>query len=265
VHNAALRKSGLNAVYVPFRVPREHLPQFLDDAPRLGLRGLSVTIPHKEAALRKLGQSDDVTAGIGATNTIVHTPAGWQGSNTDCPAALDSLAAAYGVGPRRESLAGKTALVLGAGGAAKAIAYGLKHAGANVIIASRTLQRSEQLAERLKCRTIDWSARYSFSPEILVNCTPVGMHPNVDATPYEKHHLKPSMLIFDTVYNPENTLLVKDARSQSCTVVTGVEMFVRQACLQYKLFTGEEAPAEVMREALKRAIGPVRYAGAPPT
>jgi 3-dehydroquinate dehydratase/shikimate dehydrogenase len=84
------------------------------------------------------------------------------------------------------------------------------------------------------------------------------MHPNVDETAYEKHHLKPSMVVFDTVYNPESTLLVKDARSRSCTVVTGVEMFIRQAALQYKLFTGQEAPAESMREVLRRAIGPAK-------
>ena len=94
---------------------------------------------------------------------------------------------------------------------------------------------------------------------MLVNCTPVGMHPNVDETPFDKHHLRPSMVVFDTVYNPENTLLVKDARSQSCTVVTGVEMFVRQACLQFKLFTGQEAPGDLMRDVLKRAIGPAKY------
>jgi 3-dehydroquinate dehydratase/shikimate dehydrogenase len=94
---------------------------------------------------------------------------------------------------------------------------------------------------------------------LLINCTPVGMHPNVDATPFEKHHLKPSMVVFDTVYNPENTLLVKDARSQSCTVINGVEMFIRQASLQFALFTGVEAPSDRMREVLKREIGPAKY------
>ena len=131
--------------------------------------------------------------------------------------------------------------------------------GANVVIAGRTAARAQQLADALKCKTVDWSNRYSVQPDVLVNCTPVGMHPNVDATPYDKHHLRPSMVVFDTVYNPENTLLVKDARSQSCTVVTGVEMFVRQACLQFKLFTGQDAPSDLMRDVLKRAIGPARY------
>jgi 3-dehydroquinate dehydratase/shikimate dehydrogenase len=265
VHNAALAKAGIDAVYVPFRIPREHLTQFIDDAPKLDIRGLSVTIPHKEAILRLVGESDEATQGIGAANTLVWEGAQRKAYNSDCPAALEALVQAYDAAPRRESLAGKTALVLGAGGAAKAIAFGLKKAGANVLIASRTLQRSEQLAERLKCKTIDWAARYNFTPDVLVNCTPVGMHPNVDATPYEKHHLKPSMLVFDTVYNPENTLLIKEARSQSCPVVTGVEMFVRQACLQFQWFTGQSPSADVMREALKRATGPVRFppVGAP--
>jgi 3-dehydroquinate dehydratase/shikimate dehydrogenase len=127
------------------------------------------------------------------------------------------------------------------------------------VIAGRTNKRAEQLANRLKCKAVDWLNRYSFAPDILVNCTPVGMHPNVDATPYDKHHLKPSMVVFDTVYNPENTLLVKDARSQSCSVITGVDMFIRQACLQFKLFTGHDAPSDLMRDVLKRAIGPAKY------
>ena len=133
--------------------------------------------------------------------------------------------------------------MLGAGGAAKAIAYGLKRRGAIVTIAGRTPHaRPSSWRRGCECQRVDWAARYTVNPDVLINCTPVGMHPNVDATPYEKHHLRPSMLVFDTVYNPENTLLIKDARSQSCTVVTGVEMFIRQAGLQFKLFTGQEAP-----------------------
>ena len=97
------------------------------------------------------------------------------------------------------------------------------------------------------------------TPDLLLNCTPVGMHPNVDESPYDKHYLRPSMLVFDAVYNPENTLLVKEARSRNCKVVTGVDMFVRQACLQFKLFTGHDGPAELMREVVKRAIGAAKY------
>jgi 3-dehydroquinate dehydratase / shikimate dehydrogenase len=260
VHNAAFRQLGVNAVYVPFRVPREQLAQFLQDAPGLGIRGLSVTIPHKESVIKKLDETDESMAGIGAANTLIFRDGKVIGFNTDYQAGRDSLQQAlvehHG---RAVTLENQTALVLGAGGAAKAIAYGLKQMGASVVIAGRTAQRAQQLADALKCKTVEWNARYSFLPDLIVNCTPVGMHPNVDATPYDKHHLRPSMIVFDTVYNPENTLLVKDARSQSCTVVTGVEMFVRQACLQFKLFTGQESPADLMRDVLKRAIGPAKY------
>ncbi|HWC89157.1 MAG TPA: type I 3-dehydroquinate dehydratase, partial [Pirellulales bacterium] len=270
VHNAALRQLKIDGVYIPFRVPREHLQQFIDDAPALGIRALSVTIPHKELVLKNLAQADETTRGVGAANTLVFGASGIAGYNTDQQAAMDSLehalraaaAAAPGTTPAdvaapsgKLDLSGQRALVLGAGGAAKAIGYGLKLRGADVVIAGRTPQRAQQLAARLQCRVIDWNARYSVEPDLLVNCTPVGMHPNVDATPYEKHHLKPSMTVFDTVYNPENTLLIKDARSQSCTVINGVEMFVRQASLQFALFTGVDAPCDRMREMLKRAIG----------
>lgn len=265
IHNAALVRAGMDAVYVPFRVPREHLLQFLDDAPALGIRGLSVTIPHKEMVLRRMAKADRATQGIGAANTLLWSNGEAVGYNTDCQAAIDSLKIAAAEHARPEklpdpfSLEGRTALVLGAGGAAKAIAFGLIGLGADVVIAGRTPNRAQQMADRLGCRAVDWPARYSVPADILVNCTPVGMHPNVDATPYEKHHLKPSMLVFDTVYNPENTLLVKEAKSQSCTVVGGVDMFVHQAQMQFRLFTGQDAPSDVMREVLKRAIGPARY------
>jgi 3-dehydroquinate dehydratase / shikimate dehydrogenase len=210
--------------------------------------------------LKKLKQLDETTEGIQAANTLVFGPQGIEGYNTDHQAAMDSLEAAVEQQMGKPtSLEGKTALVLGAGGAAKAIAYGLKRRKVDVVIAGRTPQRAQQLASRLGCRVIDWSARYTIDPDILINCTPVGMHPNVDATPFERLQLKPSMVVFDTVYNPENTLLVKEARSQSCTVMTGVEMFVRQASLQFKLFTGVDAPSDLMRDILKRAIGPARY------
>ncbi|HEX4142145.1 MAG TPA: shikimate dehydrogenase [Pirellulales bacterium] len=260
VHNAGLAHAGIDGVYIPFRVPREHLGQFLDDAPALGVRGLSVTIPHKELVTKRLTKADATTEGIGAANTLVYTPGGIDGFNTDHQAAIDSLEAAFDATTDRPfSLEGKIALVLGAGGAAKAIAYGLKRRKAIVVIAGRTPQRAAPLAARLDCQLVEWGSRYTINPDMLINCTPVGMHPNVDATPYEKHHLRPSMLVFDTVYNPENTLLIKDARSQSCTVVTGVEMFIRQASLQFKLFTGQEAPSDLMRDVLKRAIGPAKY------
>ena len=173
---------------------------------------------------------------------------------------LEEAAETVGEKKREEDLfAGKTALVLGAGGVGMAISYGLCRRGAQVIIADGVARQANLLAKRLNCRSVDWSLRHAVTADVLVNCTPVGMHPNVDESPYDKHYLRPSMLVFDVVYNPENTLLVKEARSRNCTVVTGVDMFVRQACLQFKLFTGQDGPAELMRDVVRRVIGAAKY------
>jgi 3-dehydroquinate dehydratase/shikimate dehydrogenase len=259
VHNAALQHLGLNKVYVPFRVPREDLDEFLADCRDLGIKALSVTIPHKEAVIRHLTKVDGAVRGIGAANTVIFENEEAIGYNTDFRAALESLEAAAGEDVGDKQITHKTALVLGAGGVSKAIAFGLKRRGANVLIASRNLERAQDLAKRLDCRVVEWANRHGVTADVLVNGTPVGMHPNVDETPFERRHLRPSTIVFDTVYNPEQTLLLKEARQQGCTVVSGLEMFVRQAALQFKLFTGQEAPLEVMREALRRAIGPARY------
>ncbi len=260
IHNTAFRKLHLNKVYIPIRVPREDLSQFIDEATELGIKGLSVTIPHKEAVVQKLTEADGAVRGIGATNTVIFDGEKRLGYNTDYRAAMSSLEEALGAVPNQENLlAGKTALVLGAGGAGKALTYGLLRRGAKVVLTDAEQRQAGQLAQRFKSRSIEWSLRHTVSAELLVNCTPVGMHPNVDETPYDKHHLRPSMVVFDAVYNPENTLLIKDARSRNCKVVTGVNMFVRQACLQFQLFTGQEGPADLMRDVIKRAIGAAKY------
>ena len=261
IHNAAFRECGMNKVYLPFRIPREDLGSFLEDCPALGIKGLSVTIPHKEAVLKRVTKVDGAIRGVGAANTLLFEEGQTAGYNTDYRAAMDSLAAALAESGNAnpEDLNGKVALVLGAGGAAKAIAFGVQRRGAEVVVASRTRERADRLASAINIKAVEWATRHNFWVDILVNCTPVGMHPNVDETPYDKHYLKPSMLVFDTVYNPESTLLIKDARARSCTVVTGVDMFIRQAALQFKLFTGQEAPAELMRDVLKRATGPAKF------
>jgi 3-dehydroquinate dehydratase / shikimate dehydrogenase len=256
IHNAAFAHLGMNKVYVPFRVPREDLGKFIDDAPALGIRGLSVTIPHKEEVVKKLTSIDDAVRGIGAANTVIFNGPARNGYNTDYFAAMAALEEAMEISPGKEKpLAGTTALVMGCGGAGAAITYGLVQRGANVLLSDIAGRKAEAMAKRFGCVSIEWADRHKPNAEILMNCTPVGMHPNVDETPYEKHHLKPSMVVFDAVYNPENTLLIKDARSRNCAVVSGVEMFVRQACLQFKLFTGQEGPAELMRDVIRRTIG----------
>ena len=260
IHNAAFAELDMNRVYIPIRVPRESLPNFIDDAGEFGIKGLSVTIPHKEAVLGKLTKANSAVQGIGACNTVIFDGDQRLGHNTDCRAAMDSLEEALGgVKGGQSPLAGKTALVLGAGGVGKAIAYGLIRRGASVVVADGRPAAASLLAEHLNCRSIDWAKRHTASVDILINCTPVGMHPNVDESPFDKLQLRPHMLVFDAVYNPESTLLIKYARSQNCRVVTGVDMFVRQACLQFKYFTGQDGPAELMRDVIRRTIAAAKY------
>ncbi len=117
--------------------------------------------------------------------------------------------------------------------------------------------RAKETAAKLECDTIKWDARHSVSPDVLINCTPVGMHPNVNESPFQPQWLDDNTLVFDTVYNPENTLLIKQARERGCPTVSGIEMFIRQAALQYEQFTGRIAPLEIMRETLRRGISSV--------
>jgi 3-dehydroquinate dehydratase/shikimate dehydrogenase len=260
VHNVAFRHCKLNKVYIPIRVPREDLARFMDEAPALGVRGLSVTTPHKEDVVKKLTEVDGAVRGIGAANTVVYEDKKRLGYNTDYRAAMDSLEATLGGAEEAgRRLKGKTALVLGAGGVGRSVVYGLVRRGLNVVITDGAARQALTLAQHYECHSVEWAARHSVAADLLCNCTPVGMHPNVDETPFEKHHLRPSMIVFDAVYNPENTLLVKEARSRNCTVVTGIDMFVRQAMRQFFLFTGQQGPEDLMRETVRRAIGAAKY------
>ncbi len=252
LHNTALHAAGLDAVYLPFRVPADRFRETLKAFEWLDIRGYSVTIPHKEAALASFPRCPEEVRAIGAANTIFRGNDGsWQTENTDLTAALEGLQLALRDG---EPLEGKRVLILGAGGAARAIGYGLQKRGAALVVTSRKSDRARALAEQLGCRFCTWENRGSEGIDILVNCTPVGMSPNVDASPFQENWLQEQMLIFDTIYNPEQTLLIRHARERGCRTVTGVEMFVRQAAAQFHLFTQQPPPVELMRDTLRRAI-----------
>jgi 3-dehydroquinate dehydratase/shikimate dehydrogenase len=261
IHNAAFQHLGMKRLYVPFRIPAADLGGWLKYCHSLGIKGLSVTIPHKEAAIAKCNKVESVVRGIGAVNTMLFDDDGTVlGYNTDYRAAMDSLFSVMGLDADAEKpLEGTNALVLGAGGVSKAIAFGLVQKGASVLIASRTKKRATELAEAVSGKAIEWDMRHHCNPEVLINGTPVGMHPKMDVSPWDEKYFQPHSVVFDTVYNPEQTLLVKQARQAGCRVITGVDMFIRQAALQFKLFTGEEAPSDLMRDTLKRTIGPAKY------
>lgn len=266
VHNACLRKAELNMLYLPFRVPKEYLDEFIEICPELGVRGLSVTIPHKETVLKCINVLDDECAGIRAANTIVFKDVNAYGFNTDCGAAISSIEktlASETVGEVEEAnnvFADVKFLIMGAGGAARAIAFGLKKAGAKAVaIAARDFRKAEMLANDLDCQAIDWPARQNYDCKVLINCTPVGMHPNLDESPFENDWLRKKTIVFDTVYNPEQTLFIKQARQAGCITITGVDMFVQQAAKQFKLFTGKNPDPKVIRYEIKRATSAAKY------
>ncbi|MFZ9092550.1 MAG: shikimate dehydrogenase family protein, partial [Planctomycetaceae bacterium] len=142
--------------------------------------------------------------------------------------------------------------------AARAVVHALVQIGAAVAITNRSRNRGKVLAEELNCQYVSWENRGAEQIEVLVNCTPIGMHPDVDRTPFESHWLREETLVFDTVYNPEQTLLLKQARERGCPTVGGIEMFIRQAAMQFEMFTGQPAPLEYMTETLRQANSAAR-------
>lgn len=261
IHNAAFRALGQNKVMVPILMPGDRLKESLDEVAWMGIKGYSITIPHKQAVLKLLTSADGAVERTGACNTmIVKEDDSKVGYNTDYRAAMDSLETAYGgttdggISP----LLGKNVVIIGAGGVARPIGFGLVRRGAVVTIVNRNDERANKLAEELGCRSTNWGMRASMIPDILINCTPVGMHPNVDETPMPPAGFRPGMVVMDTVYHPENTMFLKLARERECRTVSGVDMFVRQAAIQSQLYTGQEPPVDLMREVVRRKLGPLR-------
>jgi 3-dehydroquinate dehydratase/shikimate dehydrogenase len=259
IQNKTFRKLGINAVYVPFRVSRGELSGFIKDFDRLPVHGYSVTIPHKEPAAALASRREPAVEQIEAANTLVRGEGGWAAYNTDAQAALESIVANLPptTDGSKRSLHTRSVLILGTGGVGKAIAHVLRKEVSLMAIANRTADKAHKLAEQLDCKAVEWNARHNVFADLVINCTSVGMTPNTDESPLHHSFLKPGIMVMDTVYTPETTLLVKEARSRGCHVLTGVDMFVRQAVLQFKLFTGREAPLDYMTRVVRRALSPV--------
>jgi 3-dehydroquinate dehydratase/shikimate dehydrogenase len=192
-----------------------------------------------------------------AANTLIKREHGFFALNTDFQAVIESMAANLAKPGQSLDLHRKLVLVLGAGGIARSVVHAIHRAGATVYIANRTPERAEKLAGEISAESLDWNARHKEGCEIVFNCTPVGMHPNIDDSPIHPSYLKPGMVIFDTVYTPETTMLVREARTRGCQTVTGVDLFVRQAALQFRQFTGKDAPTDLMFQVVRRALSPV--------
>ena len=260
IHNGALDAAGYDGLYLPMRVEpgAAQFDAFVDGILArngwLNLRGLSVTIPHKESALRYVqgvgGEVDELSRRIGAINTIrFDREVVLSGRNTDYAAAIDSVCQAYGC--ERTGLRDRSVAVLGAGGVARAIVAGFTDAGAKVTIYNRTLERAEQLAAEFGCQARPFAHRPRNYAEIIINATSIGMSPNVDDSPLPGdpiEAIEPAILVFDTIYNPIRTRLIEQAEEAGAITVTGDDMFVRQATAQFEWWTGQPAPIERMRQ-----------------
>lgn len=260
VHNAAFRAAGLNKVYVPFQVPPESLNEFMEQVKAFGIRGLSVTIPHKRE-IRSFGKDGDpLTTRAAAANTIVKTGDEYVCYNTDGPAAIEAVEKALSPDAEgRRSLKDRTVLLLGAGGVAATLAHAFGQKGSIVTIASRRPEQAKELAEAAGCTTVEWSERHTRTFDVVVNCTPLGMYPDrMEQTPFHGGSFKEGMVVFDTVYNPEKTMFLKEAAERNCKTVSGMEMFVGQAEAQFKLFTGQEPPEGLMLSLVREELSPAK-------
>ncbi|RMH09928.1 MAG: shikimate dehydrogenase [Nitrospirae bacterium] len=259
IHNAAFQALNLNYVYLAF--PVEDIASALQGLRALGnVRGMSVTIPHKVTALSHVDRLDPTAKRIGAINTIVKTEGTFDGYNTDASGALRALENA-GVG-----LQGKHVVLLGSGGAARAIAFGLvmnAHLGALTILGIDEVERGV-LVRDVQGETALPIKEGPLSPEmlaqvlpqahLLIHCTPVGMYPRVDESCVPEAMLTPCLTVMDIVYNPARTRLLQEAHRAGCQTISGIEMFLYQAVTQFELWTGHPAPVEVMRQVVESQL-----------
>ncbi len=258
IHNACFTEKRLNNIYLPLLVEggQQEFDSFLHNAlfrKWLNFGGFSVTIPHKQNALNfaraNLGFVEPLAEKIGAVNTLIISRGGKLSAyNTDYSAALDAITSTLGIS--RADLNGLPVAVIGAGGVARAIVAGLSDAGAKIRIYNRTVTRGEKLAGEFNCDFAPLDDLPNIDAKLLINCTSIGMHPNVDATPIPQEYLKKGMAVFDTVYNPAKTLLLKEAKKKRAKTIDGISMFVNQGLAQFKLFTNTDANPDLMRKTV---------------
>jgi len=260
MHNAAFETLGMNWVYVAYAVPPERVGEAVAGIRALGIRGLNVTIPHKEAVAGFMdGLSGEVQA-LGAVNTIDNVDGKLTGYNTDGPGFMRSLR------ELGEDVARKRVALLGAGGSARSVALACAHEGAErLAIINRTPDRAGEVAElvrqhsrlaELEALPLDKGAWQAISEaDLVVNATPVGMHPQADVPPViPPEWLRPEQVVYDLIYNPRQTTLLKAAQQVGCRTIDGTEMLVHQGAIAFERWTGHDAPVDEMRAALLTAL-----------
>ncbi|MAE64115.1 MAG: shikimate dehydrogenase [Phycisphaeraceae bacterium] len=271
IHNAGFGDTGYDGIYLPLRIDASYESFKATVASWLGLEGLhfsgaSVTIPHKENLLRFVreagGEVEPLAERIGAANTLaVAVDGALSASNTDYAAALDAVCDRLQC--TRDGLAGERVAVIGAGGAARAVVAGFAHHGATVVVYNRTFEKAEALAAQCadepgKVVAARLEKLCDSCCRIYINCTPIGMHPQTDGTPLPDERPRgwgAGTVVFDTIYNPVETRLLREARADGCEIISGVDMFVRQAAAQFELWTGTAAPRGLFRRVVMEMLG----------
>ena len=260
MHNAAFKELGLDYLYVPLRVKREELGKAVESMRALNIRGLNVTLPHKVAIIPFLDELDPLSRKIGAVNTIVNDDGVLTGYNTDATGFLQALLE-RGVEPKE-----KKVVILGAGGASRAISFILAERDAHLVILNRLLEFdwAEELAHLIsqvfakEVKALELNEKnlemVLEGADILINATSVGMSPDVDKTPVPARLLKPGLIVVDIVYNPIQTRLLKEAETTGAQTIGGLDMFVWQGAIAFEKWTGQKAPLDLMRREVIKAL-----------
>jgi|SRR3989338_351402 len=245
MHNAAFDSLGIDAVYLKFKVDK--LKEFIEYFKKLNILGFSVTIPHKIEIIKYLDSIDKKAKAIGAVNTVAVKNGQLIGHNTDCDGAIMALKA-------KTKLNSKKAVVLGAGGSSRALTYGLIENGAKVAVLNRTLEKARMQAEYFNCDYGHLDELKNMEYDILINTIPVGMYPDSDRSPIPLRLIKSGSVVFDIIFNPFRTKLLKYAESKKCITVYGFEMLINGAALQFKLWTGKNPSKSLMRKKVMERL-----------
>lgn len=246
MHNAGYEKLGIDSeyVYVACRVGVENIADFIKGIRAMQIRGVSCTIPHKIAVMQYLDKIDEAAEKIGAVNTIVNDDGVLKGYNTDSLGVEIPL-------EKMGSLENKKVALLGAGGAARAIAYIITRRGARLVVYNRTIEKAEELVREFggETRSLD-AVKEVKNMDIIINATPIGLGRSKNQTPLAKELITNKHIVFDIIYIPYETRLLKEAREQGARIIHGTEMLLQQGMEQFKLFTGYDGPEETMRNVL---------------
>ncbi len=244
IHNAGYEALHIEDqfVYVAANVKIEELKEFIEGVKTMKIRGISCTMPHKQEVMQYIDSIDETAKKIGAVNTIVNNNGMLIGYNTDWLGVVTPL-------EKRIELKGKKAVVIGAGGATRAIIYGLMKKGTRVTIVNRTEAKAQILADEFDCSASSLSNEVVIrEADIIINATPMGMKPHTNKTPINTRLLNAKQIIFDAIYNPLQTKLIREAKKIGAETISGIEMLLYQATAQFELYTGYKAPEEVMKK-----------------